>query len=170
MAGRRPKPTVLKLVTGNPGKRAINKREPKPRREIPSCPAHLSDSAKVAWGRLCVILDRMGVLTEADSLALERLCDCYTEILECREIVARDGRTYSSITTKTTSEEGEETTTEEVKSLLKANPAVAMLADADRRFKSYLVEFGLTPAARTKVKTEPDGDEKKDPLGKYFAA
>ncbi len=43
--------------------------------------------------------------------------------------------------------------------MIKANPAVAMLADADRRFKSYLVEFGLTPAARTKVKV--DGGEKK---------
>jgi len=168
MAGRRPKPTHLKVVSGNPGKRAVNKTEPKPRREIPSCPTYLSDVAKVSWGRLSVLLDRMGVLTEADGPALERLCDCYAEILECREIIARDGRTYSSVTTRTTSEEGEETTVEEVKSLLKANPAVAMLGDADRRFKSYLVEFGLTPAARSKVHTNNDGNDKKDPLGEFF--
>jgi|SRR3990167_1452911 len=168
MAGRRPKPTALKLVAGNPGKRKINKSEPKPRRVIPSCPAHLSDVGKVAWGRLSVLLDRMGVLTEADSSALERLCDCYADILECRELVQRDGRTYSSITTRTTSEEGEETTVQEVKSLLKANPAVAMLRAADAQFKSYLVEFGLTPAARSKVHGSEDGDEKPDPLQSYF--
>ena len=156
MAGRRPKPTVLKLVTGNPGKRAVNKKEPKPKRVLPSCPKHLADEAKVAWGRLCVLLDRMGVLTEADSLALERLCEAYSDILECRGLVVRDGRTYT-------------TTTMTGDTLIKANPAVAMLGDADRRFKSYLVEFGLTPAARTKVHGSSEGDDgKEDPLAEFF--
>ena len=168
MAGRRPTPTHLKVVKGNPGKRAINKKEPKPKREIPGCPAYLSNTAKVAWGRLSVVIDRMGILTEADGPALERLCDCYAEILECRDIIARDGRTYSSVTTRTTSEEGEQVTVEEVKSLLKANPAVGMLADADRRFKSYLVEFGLTPAARSKVQAKAEDDAKTDPLQEFF--
>lgn len=162
MAGRPPKPTHLKVVSGNPGKRAINKREPKPKREIPSCPAYLSDVGKVSWGRLSVLLDRIGVLTEADGLALERLCDCYAEILECRDLIARDGRTYSSIR----GIGDENSPIEQV--LMKANPAVAMLADADRRFKSYLVEFGLTPAARSKVQTKPDGDKQKDPLDEFF--
>lgn len=162
MAGRRPKPTHLKVVSGNPGKRAINKKEPKPRKVVPSCPEHLSKASAVAWGKLCVLLDRMGVLTEADALALERLCDCYAEILECRELIARDGRTYSSIR----GIGDEDSPIEQV--LMKANPAVAMLADADRRFKGYLVEFGLTPAARSKVQVKDDGDEKKDPLQEFF--
>lgn len=155
MAGRRPKPTALKLVEGNPGKRAINKSEPKPKREIPSCPAHLTDAAKVAWGKLCVLLDRMGVLTEADSLALERLCDCYADILECRELIGRDGRTY------TTQDQNGNT-------LIKNNPAVNQLRAADSQFKSYLVEFGLTPAARTKVKATSNDDEEADPLAEFF--
>lgn len=157
MAGRRPTPTALKLVKGNPGKRATNKKEPRPARQIPSCPAHLADEAKVAWGRLVVLLDRMGVLTEADSFALERLCDCYADILACRELVERDGRTY--------------TTQSEGGTLIKANPAVNQLRAADAQFKSYLVEFGLTPAARTKVNAkDPDDDDKdkKDPIGEYF--
>lgn len=155
MAGRRPKPTHLKVVSGNPGKRALNKREPKPKREIPSCPAHLGDAAKVAWGRLSVLLDRMGVLTEADSSALERLCDCYSDILECRELIERDGRTY-----KTIDQNGN--------TLIKGNPAVTQLRAADSQFKSYLVEFGLTPAARSKVHVTPDDDEKEDPLAEFF--
>lgn len=162
MAGRRPKPTHLKVVSGNPGKRALNKKEPKPKREAPSCPAHLSDNGKVAWGKLCVLLDRMGVLTEADSMALERLCDTYAEILECRDLIAKTGRTYTSVR----SSGSEDDSSEQV--LVKANPAVAMLADADRRFKSYLVEFGLTPAARSKVQVAKDDDEKADPLAEFF--
>lgn len=155
MAGRRPKPTVLKLVAGNPGKRKTNKTEPKPKRSIPSCPAHLKDEAKVAWGRLCTLLDRMGLLTEADSFSLERLCGCYAEILACQVLIDRDGRTY---TTKTM--QGE--------TLIKANPAVGMLGDADRRFKSYLIEFGLSPAARSKVHGANDPEEKADPLAEFF--
>ena len=63
MAGRRPKPTHLKVVTGNPGKRKLNDKEPTPAKEIPDPPAHLTDWGKVAWGRLTVLLDGMGVLT-----------------------------------------------------------------------------------------------------------
>ena len=155
MAGRRPKPTVLRLVEGNPGKRKINKAEPKPKREIPSCPAHLSDAGKVAWGRLSVLLDRMGVLTEADSAALERLCDCYSDILICRESLIADGWTY-----KTMDAQGN--------TLIKGNPAATQLRAADAQFKSYLIEFGLTPSARTKVHAAPDEDKKADPLAEFF--
>ena len=153
MPSPRPKPTALKLISGNAGKRKINKAEPKPKREIPSCPAHLSDAGKVAWSHLSVMLDRIGVLTEADAYALERACACYAELLELQTLVDRDGMTYS-----TTSTAGE--------TVIKGNPAVAMLADADRRFKGYLVEFGLTPAARSKVKV--DGSEQKDELDEFF--
>lgn len=95
MAGRRPKPTHLKVVTGNPGKRKLNDKEPQPAKEIPSPPAHLSDWGKVAWGRLTVLLDGMGILTVADSLALERLCDIYADILQLRLTIADEGRTYT---------------------------------------------------------------------------
>ena len=155
MTGRRPKPTALKLVTGNPGKRAINKNEPKPKRVIPSPPAHLSDTGRVAWGRLTVMLDRMGVLTEADAFALERLCDCYCEVLKFRFQLNVEGETYT-------------TTTNLGDTLIKGHPAQAMLADADRRFKGYLIEFGLTPAARSKVQIKNDDDDKKDPLAEFF--
>lgn len=156
MPGRRPTPTALKLVTGNPGKRAINKREPKPRAKAPTCPTHLNTKAKAVWRKLCTLLSKMGVLTEADGLALERLCDCYADILACRELIEEDGRTY---------------TTEDQNGniLIKNNPAVNQLRAADAQFKSYLVEFGLTPAARSKVNVDLDDDEKKDPLGDYFS-
>lgn len=154
MAGRRPTPTPLKLVKGNPGKRPLNESEPVPIRALPSPPVHMSDEATVAWGRLAKLLDQMGVLTEADGFGLERLAETYAEILRYRSLIEADGETY---TTKGTSGD----------TLIKANPAVAMLADADRRFKSYLVEFGLTPAARTKVKV--DGKEQNaDPIDSYF--
>jgi len=96
----------------------------------------------------------MGVLTVADAFALERLCDIYSEILVLRQDIQAEGRTY-----KTETQQGD--------MLTKANPSVAMLADADRRFKSYLVEFGLTPAARSKVSVN-GGKKEEDPLNQFF--
>jgi len=51
--GNRPKPTALKLLQGNPGRRPINKAEPKPKRGIPAMPKWL-DAFPVAveeWKR-----------------------------------------------------------------------------------------------------------------------
>jgi P27 family predicted phage terminase small subunit len=105
---------------------------------------------------MSVLLDRMGVLTEADTYALERGCAVYAEILTYQRLVDESGATYT-----TTSTQGD--------TVIKANPAVAMLADADRRFKAWLVEFGLTPAARSKVHVQnADDDKKEDPLSEFF--
>ena len=153
-AGRRPKPSHLKLVQGNPGRRRMNEAEPKPRRTLPSPPAHLSEAARVAWGRLTVLLDRMGVLTEADAYALERLAELYAEIVELSEVLAREGRTYESATQHGT--------------IVRPRPEAAMLADADRRFRAYLVEFGLTPSARSKVRADGASAESEDPAEAYF--
>ena len=153
MAGRRPKPSALKLVKGNPGRRRVNKKEPKPKQVRPKQPATLNADGKRAWKKLCELLENMGVLTEADGYALERLVECYAEVLECKSLIRKHGRTY-------------ETTNMQGDVMHRARPEVGQLADADKRFRGYLIEFGLTPAARSKV--EISGDDPNDPLSKYF--
>jgi hypothetical protein len=37
MAGRKPKPTALKKLEGNPGKRKLNAKEPVPAKGMPDC-------------------------------------------------------------------------------------------------------------------------------------
>ena len=44
--GRKPKPTAVKVLEGNPGKRSLNTGEPKPDKKAPRCPAWLEDEAK----------------------------------------------------------------------------------------------------------------------------
>ena len=39
--GRKPKPTAMKELEGNPGKRPLNPNEPRPERKAPRCPAWL---------------------------------------------------------------------------------------------------------------------------------
>jgi phage terminase small subunit len=50
--GPKPKPTELKIIEGNPGKRPLNKNEPRPPRLSPQCPNWLLPEAKKEWKRL----------------------------------------------------------------------------------------------------------------------
>ena len=78
--GRRgppPKPTKLKLLAGNPGKRPLNRREPQPRKTTPRCPAWLGKEARAVWKRMVPELRRMGVLTVIDGEALAAFCQTY---------------------------------------------------------------------------------------------
>ena len=67
--GRKPTPTAIKELEGNPGKRKLNDKEPKPEKKAPSCPKWLEPEAKKEWRRLAKKMELMGVLTEVDMAA-----------------------------------------------------------------------------------------------------
>ena len=81
MAGRKPKPTALKKLEGNPGKRKLNTKEPMPGKGMPDCPKWLLPEAKKEWERLCVKLSEIGVLTEIDMAAFAAYCKRLRSIL-----------------------------------------------------------------------------------------
>ena len=64
--GRKPTPTAIKELEGNPGKRKLNDKEPRPEKKAPSCPKWLEPEAKKEWRRLAKKMELMGVLTEVD--------------------------------------------------------------------------------------------------------
>lgn len=170
MAGRPRKPTHLKLVTGTAQPCRTNKKEPKPNRERPSPPAHLSDKAKTAWGAVSLILDRMGVLTEADGPALEGLCGAYADLVAARHslslpMILRYKDLNGQEIVSEASEAGERYywTFGKGGPMRRARPEVADIADADRRFAMWLSKFGLTPADRSRVSGEGAGEADKDP-------
>lgn len=150
--GRPAKPTALKVVQGNAGKRPLNLDEPKPKKARPRCPAHLTPKAKTAFKNVVDLLEDMGVMTIADGMALEMMCSAYAEWRDLRKIIERVGATYE--TTSTTGD-----------LVIKARPEVAMASDAWKRVKSMMAEYGLTAAARTRVKV--DKPEEVDPLAAY---
>jgi P27 family predicted phage terminase small subunit len=156
MVGRKPKPTHLKLVAGNPGRRKLNHAEPKPRRGRPSAPAHVSDKARETWRYVAGVLDRMGVLTEADALALEMLCEAYADYLAARAELKKFGSNYY------------ETVTKDGSVMHRSHPAVAAIQDADRRIKGWLIEFGETPSARSRLRVDNVNHESESSATKYF--
>ena len=88
-AGRKPTPTALKLVKGNPGKRALPKSEAVVALSEPTPPAFLCDDAKVEWGRVCSALYAAGLMTELDRAALAAYAAAYGRWAQERNALSR---------------------------------------------------------------------------------
>jgi hypothetical protein len=58
--GRKPKPTAVKELAGNPGKRALNKHEPEPTAGDLLCPEGVEGEARREWYRVVDELIKMG--------------------------------------------------------------------------------------------------------------
>ena len=80
--GRPAKPTVLKLLAGNPGKRPINALEPNAGDIDTSAPDELSEAAKGHWTRLAPMLAKSGVLKQSDRDLLFCYCESYATWLD----------------------------------------------------------------------------------------
>lgn len=167
-AGRPTKPTFLKLVTGTARKSRVNAAEPKPPAGTPRLPEHLTSYARLAWLRFAPLVERMGVLTHQDGPALERLCECYAEIRMLSDAITADGMLIRPLLTNKDGVPARGDGDELLYGKPVLHPAVAARADADRRFSTYASLFGLSPAARTKVKVNPP--DKPEPGSEYFNA
>ena len=156
--GRKPKPTHLKVVTGNPGKRQLNENEPRPDLAIPAPPPHLSDEAKVEWGRVCDQLYRLKLLSEIDRTSLAAYCQAYGRWVQAERALAKmaesDGVT-KGLLVKTRNGNAIQ------------NPLVGTANKAMADMMRYAAEFGMTPSARSRLST--DAQDKDDPARKYFA-
>ena len=151
--GPKPEPTQLKIIKGNPGHRPLPKNEPKPKLAIPPCPDWLSINAQKIYWRIAEILMNSKTITVADGIALAMLSDSWAEFIEMRKYIQENGPTYSI-----DGRNGHQ---------VKARPEVKIAADAWRRARQLLPEFGLTPSARSRIEALPD-EEKNDPLAELL--
>lgn len=150
MAGRKRTPTVLKLVTGNPGKRALPKKEPKPKGGVGAPPAWLTALQKAIWCE--TVKDApAGVLAAIDRKTLLVFVVAASEHEESAKATAKGGLTV-------TTDKGNEIQAPWVGTMNRA--ALLMLRAA--------AEMGFTPASRSKVTAVDDDDEEADPAAAYF--
>ena len=143
MKGRKPKPTAVKRMAGNPGGRPLNDDEPQPDKTIPPCPDHLSQLAQEEWGREADRLYRNGLLTEIDGTALSMYCDAWARWVYAKGIVDEQGMTV------TTSN-----------GTLVQSPYVAILNKAFDHLFKVLGDFGKTPSSRVRVRVTKGGNTK----------
>jgi P27 family predicted phage terminase small subunit len=142
--GRKPTPTHLALVRGNPGKRKL----PDPKKEIrapieePTPPPHLSDEAKVEWGRVISHLVQLKLMTALDRAALAAYCQAYGRWVQAERAVsmmAEKDLLTRALMIKTTGGNAIQ------------NPLVGIANKAMADMVRYAAEFGMTPSARTRL-------------------
>ena len=148
-SGRRAKPSALKKAQGNPGKRKLNEREPQVEPGEPEMPAGLPKLAQQEWRDIVPRLLEMGVLTRVDGKALAAYCVAYSLAMTAAATIEKKGVFVKGAY-------GE----------LKESPAVRVQDKALKLMKSFLIEFGLTPASRSKLKIEPKSES--DPFAEFL--
>ena len=128
----------------------------RPKRQPPAfhgpliAPSRLSDAARDHWANLVHILESAGVATAGDAEALLLLAEAMADADAIRAELRATGYAVQTPTGRSV-----------------ANPLLAALRSAERRCAALLGEFGMTPAARSKVRV--DQVAPVDPIeAKYF--
>jgi P27 family predicted phage terminase small subunit len=139
MRGRKPKPTHLKLIDGNPGKRAINKNEPIPIKELSEAPDFLSLEQTEVWEHV-IANAPAGMLKELDRELLYAWVaaavnhrDAQREIREHGQFVHSKKTGYST-----------------------ANPASLVAKRAVDIMTRVAAELGFSPSSRSRMQVAPN--------------
>jgi P27 family predicted phage terminase small subunit len=143
MTGPPPKPTALKLLDGNPGKRALNQFEPQLDIAEPACPDYLDEGAQREWKRIVPILMKMRVLTEADGAMLGIWCQTYSTMIDLQRKLAMTGTLH-------TPKKG---------GYVQTNPLFNQIQKCINVITRISSEFGLTSSARVRLHSAPPPDE-----------
>lgn len=153
--GRKALPTAIKELRGGSKTyhRKGNDQEPKvPGYKIaPRPPKHLDDVAKTEWRRIAPMLCDAGVMTKVDRSGLEAYCVAYATWVHATEQIQKHGMLIKSPNGYPTQ-----------------SPYLSIADRAAKEYRAWLVEFGMTPSSRSKVKAAGEKEE-KDPLAEFMA-
>ena len=145
--GRKPVPTAIKVLEGNPGKRKLNTKEPKIPKVAPTCPKWLEPEAKKEWSRLAKHMESIGILTEVDMSAFAGYCQAYSRWKEAEEFISANGSTFTTPS-----------------GYVQQIPQVSIAQTYMKAMERFAEQFGLTPASRSRIVADSEGTTAKDEM------
>jgi len=143
------------MAKGNPGKRPLNKNEPKPVADAVEPPDWVTGKSLEKWQEVVPKLVGMGVMTNADIDTIARYCTMYEQFVKYLEQVRR-GLDVLVIR----DDKGK------VK-YMQSTPAATMMTKLAASMLRIEQEFGLTPSARTGIATTQKAPQ--DDLEAFFS-
>ena len=154
MRGRKPKPTALRVLQGNPGRRPLNDREPVPPALPPGAPEELAGNtlALEEWARTIEPAIAIGQITTADRGMAIAHCELWAA---WREQVALTAKA-KHVTRRRNGHDA-------------LNPIRAVANKTLLLLHKIDAELGLTPTSRSRVHVanrSPAGAE--NPLNKFM--
>jgi P27 family predicted phage terminase small subunit len=142
MAGRPAKPTRLKLLQGNPGKRTLPHNEPQPELGVPTRPGWLAPEAKREWNRVVPELRRLGLLARIDRAMLVMWCETWGIFVEADRDIHENGSTFKTET-----------------GYVGPRPEVGIRFKAIEKLSQLSARFGMSPSDRAKMSAPPIEEE-----------
>lgn len=149
--GRKPTPTAIKELEGNPGKRPLNENEPKLQKKAPTCPKWLEPEAKKEWRRLAKQMEEIGILTQVDMAAFAGYCQAYARWKEAEEFISQHGTIV-----KTPS------------GYYQQLPQVSIAQTYLKIMNRFAEQFGLTPASRSRITAADSSKDSEDEMEKIL--
>lgn len=135
MRGRKPKPTELKVLTGNPGGRDLNLNEPEYSPALPiEAPDSLNRYGKKRWRELINEMSVAGVLKATDIHVLEQFCYWLGVWRDAVDEVKAEGLKIPNTAGNLTK-----------------NPSVAIASDAANHVARFGALLGLDPSSRSRI-------------------
>jgi P27 family predicted phage terminase small subunit len=160
-AGQRPIPTHLKLLRGNPGKQRLHD-EPQPEQlpDVPNPPPFVTGYAADEWWITATELHRLGLLTKVDIPALAAYCHAFGQWRMAAESLAKmqaNDPVMNGMIIKTKYGDAA------------MNPLVSIVRKHAGDVVRYAAEFGLTPAARSRISAGIHGDNSQSKFAGLLA-
>jgi phage terminase small subunit len=157
-SGRRPQPTALTVLRGNPSKKKLNKNEPAPPAGEVVKPSGLSAGASAVWDELAPICLAMRTLTIADVRVFTTLCELQATLQQAS--ARKDGADLFRL---------EAADEDDPKSLTVVIDAVLKLErDTANALRPYYALFGLEPVSRARISVPKAKAE--EPVSKWAGA
>ena len=141
--GAKCKPTRLKILEGNRGKRPLPENEIVPESNIPVPPGHLDGYALEEWGRMVEGLHGIGLLYEVDTAVFAAYCVSYSRWRRAQEQLNNE-----ELVIRTTSGNYIQ------------NPIIGIANKAAQDMVKFALEFGLSPSARARLAIDPGRNKK----------
>jgi P27 family predicted phage terminase small subunit len=159
MRGRKPKPIAVQIAEGDRRKRGRLKLAeqlasiPKTARGLPDCPRHLRGRARSAWNLLRNELETMELDATADAMLLEAACVNYATAVRAHLKIEKQGEVINDpIVSRDNGKI--------IGYRAKKNPWLPIREHAHRLLLNFCSEFGVSPAARTRLNvTTPAHDD-----------
>lgn len=136
-------PTQLRLLRGNPGKRAIRP-EPMPAllEQPPDPPDFLNETAKSEWWRIVNELHRLRLVTSLDVNILGAYCAAFARWYAAELMLAEEAKKNP---------ETQGFVIIGSRGTMIRNPLLIISAEAAKEMLSYAIQFGLSPLARSRI-------------------
>lgn len=157
MKGRKPKPTAIKKLQGNAGRRKLNDNEPSfPVSASVPAPAWLDEIGVLTWNWGLELMKAGRTWADVDLQALAKYCDVTSQWHKARAFISEKGQCYPLLDSQG-----------EIR-CFQQYPQVSIYRNLLNVMQKYETEFGWTPSSRSRLQV-PGEEKPADPMEAFLS-